>query len=384
VKDGDKVLPTRIDNIVKNPHVAADHLPDEDYKKTIYSEKPDRTYVKGTITKSPSGGYTLAGTFKTSSGEFKDYNSLTPDELKEIIDEFERERTKLEREYRNVPPSQGLQGCDEDADRDGVPNSTDNCPSYGESNPTQTDRDCDGVGDGCDNCPGTFNPDQADSDHDGIGNVCEGGGTSTSQYSESPNLAIPDNNLVGVSRTIQVPTNGVIADLDVQLQIDHPRQSDIVVELAHDGTVVKLIYRAGTSQPLAGCGPAAVGYSAANFGSTGTPLVLDDCAPVVVDCYDREGSGIPGYTGPVHPNRLLEAFAGLDKQGSWTLTVFDEAPGNAGFLRSWSLLFRELPPFVSTPSQVPALRPLGMVVFVVLLAVSGSLLLRRRKEQAAG
>ncbi|CAG0955150.1 Alpha-agarase [Methanosarcinales archaeon] len=75
-----------------------------------------------------------------------------------------------------------------DTDGDGVPDSTDNCPSV--SNPDQADIDGDGKGDACDtsddrdtdldgikdvvdNCPSVPNPDQADIDGDGKGDACD-------------------------------------------------------------------------------------------------------------------------------------------------------------------------------------------------------------------
>lgn len=58
-----------------------------------------------------------------------------------------------------------------DTDRDGIPDSSDNCPKV--SNPDQKDSDGDGVGDACDNCPSTANPDQKDSDGNGVGDVCQ-------------------------------------------------------------------------------------------------------------------------------------------------------------------------------------------------------------------
>ncbi len=75
-----------------------------------------------------------------------------------------------------------------DTDGDGVPDSTDNCPSV--SNPDQADIDGDGKGDACDtsddrdtdldgvldtvdNCPSVSNPDQADIDGDGKGDACD-------------------------------------------------------------------------------------------------------------------------------------------------------------------------------------------------------------------
>ena len=58
-----------------------------------------------------------------------------------------------------------------DADGDGVPDSSDNCP--GVPNPNQSDSDNDHVGDVCDNCPANANPGQEDADGDGTGNLCD-------------------------------------------------------------------------------------------------------------------------------------------------------------------------------------------------------------------
>lgn len=83
---------------------------------------------------------------------------------------------------KNVQVSQLVQ----DADGDGIPDSSDNCPYI--YNPDQADSDGDGVGDACDtatdsdndgipdstdNCPYIYNPDQIDSDGDGVGDACE-------------------------------------------------------------------------------------------------------------------------------------------------------------------------------------------------------------------
>ncbi len=75
-----------------------------------------------------------------------------------------------------------------DTDDDGIPDTTDNCPTI--SNADQADADSNGVGDACegstepdadgdtkpdltDNCVNVFNPSQGDQDGDGIGNVCD-------------------------------------------------------------------------------------------------------------------------------------------------------------------------------------------------------------------
>ena len=61
--------------------------------------------------------------------------------------------------------------CDTDKDGDGVGNDFDNCPLV--ANPNQNNSDQDPWGDVCDNCPTTFNPDQVDTDHDGLGDACD-------------------------------------------------------------------------------------------------------------------------------------------------------------------------------------------------------------------
>ncbi len=74
---------------------------------------------------------------------------------------------------------------DEDTDGDGIEDDDDNCPDV--ANADQEDADGDGAGDACDeddsdgdgiadlddNCPSVANPDQADSDGDGIGDDCD-------------------------------------------------------------------------------------------------------------------------------------------------------------------------------------------------------------------
>ena len=58
-----------------------------------------------------------------------------------------------------------------DSDGDGIPDTTDNCPTV--ANYGQEDGDSDGVGNVCDNCPNTYNPNQTDSDGDGLGDACD-------------------------------------------------------------------------------------------------------------------------------------------------------------------------------------------------------------------
>ena len=156
MKTGAQDLPRRIDNIVGNPHCPGDAHPTENLKKTIYSEKADRTYVKGTIIKSNTGMYSFSGTFKMSDGSFVNGGSLTNDQKNELIQDFESERTALNDAYKEAFAYCGAGGCDNDADVDGVTNASDNCSAT--SNPDQRDDDRDGLGNVCDACPAIPGP----------------------------------------------------------------------------------------------------------------------------------------------------------------------------------------------------------------------------------
>jgi len=60
---------------------------------------------------------------------------------------------------------------DDDADGDGIPNTSDRC--FGVPDPTQADTDGDGIGDACDLCVEIPDPLQIDLDGDGVGDLCE-------------------------------------------------------------------------------------------------------------------------------------------------------------------------------------------------------------------
>jgi subtilisin-like proprotein convertase family protein len=130
-------------------------------------------------------------------------------------------------------------------------------------------------------------------------------------------VAIPDNGQL--SSLLTVPDDGgifQIADLNVTLDITHPRPTDLVVELvAPDGTVVPLM---------------------ANIGGTLNPnvrgLTLDDQASVPVN-------RVPApFTGVYRPQGgSLAALNGKELRGVWQLRVTDTVTGSSGVLNYWSL-----------------------------------------------
>jgi uncharacterized protein len=86
--------------------------------------------------------------------------------------------------YRSSDHDAVVIGLILDADNDGVPDATDNCPNV--ANPNQENNDGDSLGDACDpdddndgdldandNCPFTANSDQANNDGDSLGDACD-------------------------------------------------------------------------------------------------------------------------------------------------------------------------------------------------------------------
>jgi len=206
------------------------------------------------------------------------------------------------------------------------------------------DCDGDGVPDECElaegDCNGDGTPDDCqlitdDCNSNGILDECEIAG-GIFNYGATPNIAIPDDNPIGITSVVNVPFNGTINDLNVNLHINHTWHGDIIATLEHNGTVVTLINNSGGV--ALSCTTSPFGYRANNFGTAGNPLVLDDSAPVSIDCYDGPTSdGIDNYAGPAMPHQQLAAFNGMNAGGAWTLTVSDPLAQELGTLVSWSL-----------------------------------------------
>jgi hypothetical protein len=91
-------------------------------------------------------------------------------------------------------------GSATDADGDGLPNFSDNCPYT--PNPDQLDSDGDGVGDACDNCLSIPNPSQADSDGDGVGDACDNSDT------DGDGIIDVNDNCPHVANSDQLDTDG--------------------------------------------------------------------------------------------------------------------------------------------------------------------------------
>jgi subtilisin-like proprotein convertase family protein len=116
-----------------------------------------------------------------------------------------------------------------------------------------------------------------------------------------------------------------IADLQVRLDLNHPRLADLAVSLiAPDGTIVPLV---------------ATGTAGANFAGT---TFADSAARTLAQ-------GLPPYAGLYRPASPLSPLNGKDARGTWTLRVVDSVAGSTGTLVGWAVTARPRVNFTVTP-----------------------------------
>lgn len=119
------------------------------------------------------------------------------------------------------------------------------------------------------------------------------------RYSSSPDLSIPDNDPTGVRDTIHVPNTGLLADISIELDVQHAFVGDLVIQLRAPG---------------------------------GAQITLQN----------REGGGGKAAWTPrtsvLDPS--LKALRGKNCQGEWTLEISDRTRLDTGVLHSWALDLR--------------------------------------------
>ncbi len=134
---------------------------------------------------------------------------------------------------------------------------------------------------------------------------------------DTPKAILP---METTTSTLYVPVSETIADVNVTLEIEHPRTEDLVAFLKAPNDTQVLLF----SYPVHG-----------GVNMTGT--VLDDEASVGI------GGGAAPFTGTFRPQSHLFIFDTLGMQGAWELSITDGGISGTGALLSWSLIFNPCP-----------------------------------------
>jgi len=166
----------------------------------------------------------------------------------------------------------------------------------------------------------------------------------TNTFSYTANLAIPDNNLNGVSDTRTVVSEIFsITGVRVTLNISGGFNGDYYAYLTHDSGFAVLLNRVGRTIS------SDLGYPDSGFN-----VVLNDAAANDIHTYrlslNPNGGPITGSWQPdgrnIHPaisldttarTAGLDVFDDLDANGNWTLFLADVSAASTATLNSWGL-----------------------------------------------
>jgi subtilisin-like proprotein convertase family protein len=152
--------------------------------------------------------------------------------------------------------------------------------------------------------------------------------TTGQEYCRSPNLAIPDNNPTGASDNLVIAgAAGSVANLDVRVNIDHSYVGDLQLRLTRvsDNAVVNLMTNPRTTTNAACSG-------------NNMRVLFDDGAtvPAQTGC-NATTTVVPTMDGSFVPQAPLSAFNGQTANGTWRITVIDNANIDVGNLLQWCL-----------------------------------------------
>ncbi len=140
--------------------------------------------------------------------------------------------------------------------------------------------------------------------------------TSTQLCTTNP-LVITDNTPAGVEQTLTLAGTGTLTDLNVRIEAEHTRLSDLRFVLTHvaSGLTARLVTR-----PL--------GCTGDNVQAT-----FDDQSANTTVCL----TAAPAINGTMRPHDDLARFNGQATAGDFRLTVADEVTGDTGQVSRWCL-----------------------------------------------
>jgi subtilisin-like proprotein convertase family protein len=145
------------------------------------------------------------------------------------------------------------------------------------------------------------------------------------EYSSKPGKAIKDIFVLGVKDTIFVNQNIEISDIDIYLNVTHPRSGDLMVKITppFEKSSSLLFSRPGLT--------------------AGYPDIIDADITIDQDAYFTAGEFIPSgdkkFTGKFIPDTLnLDNFNGQNAKGAWILNISDIMKEETGTLNEWKLI----------------------------------------------
>jgi subtilisin-like proprotein convertase family protein len=184
-------------------------------------------------------------------------------------------------------------------------------------------------------------------------------------------VSIPDNSPNGINISLLVSGVGNVADINFRFNgttcststssttvgLNHGAVGDLIVKLTNPGgTTVTLMNRPGGVNGTGG---------SLNTGNNFCNTILDDDG-AFTSIQSIATGGAP-FTGTYLPASPLSAFDGQNGDGQWTLNVSDNASGNTGFVRAFSLVITPLilpsctPPMAETGACCDAMGACTMV-----------------------
>ncbi len=191
----------------------------------------------------------------------------------------------------------------------------------------------------------------------------------TSTFTQSTPLAIPTGPAVVTSTVVVSGVGPYLFDLDLTTAITHTFPGDLDITLMSPaGTVVTLTTdNAGTNDNV--------------FNGT---LWDDDANPAGQVPYTSNNGVttdhayvISTLASPLVPEEAMGAFVGEDPNGTWTITISDDAADDGGSLDSWSLAVTTFPSAPTTATttatqSTPTAIPTGPAVVTSTLVVAGA------------
>jgi len=135
---------------------------------------------------------------------------------------------------------------------------------------------------------------------------------------EGQGFNILDNTTI--SRSVNVPESFEVANVEVNMDVTHTWVGDLIFTISHNGTPVRLVDRPGRT--TSGFGTSSSIDGQYTFSDSGTV----------------EWENLTDFPSGVYlPFEPLAPFVGMEAQGLWTLSISDNASGDTGTLRGWSI-----------------------------------------------